>query len=83
MDRSIWWGVEANGKPLALRQSCSAKNWNKYGISIVGDILVDNRLGLWNEIVGKFNIPNSQKKTYSIIVKVLGNVFLGHIMNSN
>lgn len=67
VDRSIWCGVEANNKPLALTQSCSAKNWVKYGISTVQDVLIDNRLGDWEELSNKYHIPSSQKKTFYFI----------------
>ena len=70
-DRSIWWGLSYNNKALALTQSCSTKAWNLKGISLVQDILIGGRLGVWEEIKGRFNIPDSQKKTFTLIKKVI------------
>ena len=62
-DISIWWGLYLNDKPLALTQSCSAKKWNEKGISLISDFMVNNKIGSWDDISKKFNIPNSQRKT--------------------
>ena len=68
-DRSIWWGLSYNGKPLALTQSCSAKAWILKGISLIQDIMDGGQLREWEDIKYRFNIPNLQKKTYTPIKK--------------
>ncbi|GLJ49275.1 hypothetical protein SUGI_1041170 [Cryptomeria japonica] len=68
-ERSIWWNLQLSGKPLTLSQGCSAKIWNKKGISQLVDLFEHNQLIPWNDLKIKFNIPDSQKKTYNMIVK--------------
>lgn len=68
-DRSIWWGLSYNGKHLALIESCSAKAWDLKGISLIQDIMDGGQLREWEDIKYKFNILDSQKKTYSLIKK--------------
>lgn len=82
-DRSLWWGVYLNGKPLALTQCCSARSWNKKGISLIQDVIVGHQMGSWEDIKSKFNIPNTEKKTFTLVSKVVGSHFLGKILNSD
>ena len=70
-DISIWWGLSYNGKPLALTQSCSAKAWNLKGISLIQDIMDGGQLRECVDIKYRFNIPDSQKKTYTFIKKAM------------
>ena len=65
-DRSIWWGLSYNGKPLALTQSCSAKAWNLKGISLIQDIMDGGQLREWEDIKYRFNILDLQ---YTLIKK--------------
>lgn len=81
--KSIWWGLYLNDKPLALTQSCSAKKWNEKGISLINDLMVNNGIGSWDEISRKFDIPNSQRKTYTLLTKVLCEDKGGKFMDSN
>ena len=37
-EKSIWWNLSLNNKPLALYQGCSAKSWAKAGITRFADI---------------------------------------------
>lgn len=82
-DRSIWWGLYLNNKPLALTHSCSAKKWNEKAISLISDLMVINRIGSWDEISSKFDIPKSQRKTYTLLSKVICKEKVGKIMDSN
>lgn len=70
-----------NNKPLALTQSCSTKKWNKKVISFISDPLVNKKLGSWDEISKKYEIPRSQKKTYTLLSKVIGKEKVGKILN--
>ena len=70
LDRSIWWGVEMNGKPLALTQSCFGKKWHKLGIVSLKDPMVDNRLGTWEEVAAKYNIPSTPKKHTLLLLRL-------------
>ena len=81
-DGSLWWGVYLNDKPLALTQCCSAKSWNKKGISYINDIIVDNRMYSWAELSNKFDLPASQKKTYTLLAKAVGNWFPSKCISS-
>ena len=72
-----------NDKPLSLIQSCSAKKWNEKGISLISDLMVNNRIGSWDEIFRKFDIPNSQRKTYTLLTKVLCKEKGGKFMDRN
>ena len=67
-ERSIWWNLQHNGKPLALTQGCSAKHWNNLGIKSFIDILENDNLASWQDIRLKFNLPDSHKRTYNMIV---------------
>ena len=81
VDRSLWWGVYLNEKRLALTQCCSAKSWNKKGISLIQDVIVNNQVGSWEDLKSKFNIPGTQKKTFTLVTKALGPFFLGKCLN--
>lgn len=81
LDRSLWWWIIMNEKPLALTQSCSAKLWHAKGIAFTSDVLIEKILVTWEELQKKFGIPLSQKKTYTLIVKAVGNFFPGKILN--
>ena len=70
-NRSIWWGLYLNKKPLALTHSCFVKKWNEKGISLIRDLMVNERFGSWDEISKRFDIPKTQKKTYTLLEKVL------------
>lgn len=82
-DISIWWGVYLNDKPLAVTQCCSTKIWNIKGISLLQDVIINNQMGSWEEIKRKFNFPNSQKKTYTLVSKALGSLFPGKSFNTH
>ncbi|XP_059069967.1 uncharacterized protein LOC131859829 [Cryptomeria japonica] len=68
-ERSIWWNLVINGKPLALSQGCSARSWAKKGISQFVDLFEDGLLPSWDTIKTKYDIPDSQKKTYNMILQ--------------
>lgn len=82
IDRSLWLGVVLNQKPLALTQCCSARIWHSLSISSIGDLLICGRLGSWEELYSKYNIPPSHKKTYTLICKATGMSFSGKVMTS-
>ena len=58
-----------NNKPLALSQGCSTKNWAKRGITQIVDLFDQDKLLPWDDLKVIFNIPNSHKKTYNMIVQ--------------
>ncbi|XP_059064196.1 uncharacterized protein LOC131856424 [Cryptomeria japonica] len=68
-ERSIWWNLVINGKPLALSQGCSARSWAKKGINQFVDLFEDGLLPSWDAIKTKYDIPDSQKKTYNMILQ--------------
>ncbi|XP_057873664.2 uncharacterized protein LOC131079670 [Cryptomeria japonica] len=68
-ERSIWWNLHQAGKPLALSKGCSARLWAKLGISQLADLFENDKLINWDELKNRFNTPDSQKKTYNMIVK--------------
>ena len=70
-DRSIWWGLYLNNKPLALTQSCSTKKWNEKGILFINDLMINDKFGSWDEISRRYDIPKTQRKTYTLLKKVL------------
>lgn len=43
-ERSIWWNLSHNGKPLALTQGCFARHWHNKGIKYFMDILENDEL---------------------------------------
>ena len=61
-ERSIWWNLSVNNKPLALYQGCSAKSWAKAGITQFADIFEHDVLIPWDDLKNKFNLPQSQKE---------------------
>ena len=63
-ERSIWWNLSMNNKPLALYQGCSAKSWDKSSVTQFFDIFDHDILIPWDDLKNKFNLPQSQKKTY-------------------
>ena len=71
IDRSIYWGLYLNNKLLALTLSCSTKKWNEKGISLIRDLMVNDRFGSWDEISKRFDIPKTQRKKYTLLEKVL------------
>ncbi|XP_059064479.1 uncharacterized protein LOC131856642 [Cryptomeria japonica] len=73
-ERSIWWNLIVHGKPLALSQGCSAKAWAMKGIQLFADLFESDHLLSWETIKNKFNIPDSQKKTYSMIRLAVRNI---------
>lgn len=83
IDRSIWWGLYLNNKHLDLTQSYSIKQWDKKGIFFINDFLINNKLGSWDELSKKLGIPNSQKKTYNLLSKVINKEKIGKIMNND
>ncbi|XP_057861679.2 uncharacterized protein LOC131070153 [Cryptomeria japonica] len=82
-ERSIWWNLQLSGKPLALSQGCSARYWNNKGISQLIDLFEHNQLMPWNDLKTKFNIPDSQKKTYNMIVKATKDLPMTCYVDSN
>ncbi|XP_059076776.1 uncharacterized protein LOC131876029 [Cryptomeria japonica] len=79
-ERSIWWNLKLGDKPLSLTQGCSAKYWANLGIKQFIDIFEMDRLILWDDLKSKFKLPDSHKKTYSMIVKASKNIpFLCHV----
>lgn len=82
-DRSIWWGLYLNNKPLALTQSYSAKSWKNNGFSLIRDLFVDNRLGPCKEISVKIDIPTTQNKTYNLLLKAIDKFSMIQIYDSN
>lgn len=69
-ERSIWWNLSLNNKPLALYQGCSTKSWAKRGISQFVDIFEHDSLIPWEDLKIKLNLPQSQMKTYNLIFQV-------------
>lgn len=72
-----------NDKLLALTQCYSAKAWATLGINLIDDIMDNRQPCSWEELGGKFDIPSSHKKTFSLISKVVGPFFLGKVLTSN
>ena len=72
-----------NDKFFTLTQSCSTKKWNEKGISLISDLMVNNRIGTWDEISRKSDIPNSQSKTYTLLNKSLCKEKGRNFMDSN
>ncbi|XP_059064555.1 uncharacterized protein LOC131856693 [Cryptomeria japonica] len=68
-ERSIWWNLKLGNKPLALTQGCSAKCWANLGIKQLIDIFENDRLIHWDELKSKFNLSDSHKRTYNMIVR--------------
>ncbi|XP_057849360.2 uncharacterized protein LOC131060216 [Cryptomeria japonica] len=66
-ERSIWWNLVINGKPLALMQGCSARSWAKKGIKQFADLFEGDLLPSWDAIKSKFDIPDSQRRTYNMV----------------
>ena len=58
-----------NNKPLALYQGCSAKSRAKFGITQFANIFEHDILIPWDDLKNKFNLPQSQKKTYNLILQ--------------
>lgn len=56
--------------------------WNSKGISLVQDVVLDNQMSFWDNIKRKFNIPNSQKKTFTIVSKALCSLFPSKSLNT-
>lgn len=46
-------------------------------------MVIDNQMGSWEDIKRKFNIPNSHKKTFTLVSKALGSQFSGKYLNTN
>ena len=67
-ERSIWWNLNINDKPLALYQGCSAKFWAKTGITQFADIFEHDTLIPWVDLKCRFNLPDSHKRTYNLIL---------------
>ena len=70
-ERSIWWNLHLNGKPLALTQGCSARLWAKKGIKQFIDLFEHNQITPWDELRNKHDIPDSHKRTYNMIVQAV------------
>jgi hypothetical protein len=70
-ERSIWWNLHLNGKPLALTQGCSARLWAKNGIKSFMDLFDCDSITTWEELKVKFDIPDSHKRTYNMIVQAI------------
>ncbi|XP_057819421.2 uncharacterized protein LOC131032462 [Cryptomeria japonica] len=68
-ERSIWWNLKLGNKPLALTQGCSAKCWANLGIKQLIDIFENDRLIHLDELKSKFNLSDSHKRTYNMIVR--------------
>ncbi|XP_057840597.2 uncharacterized protein LOC131050442 [Cryptomeria japonica] len=68
-ERSIWWNLKLGNKPLALTQGYSAKCWANLGIKQLIDIFENDRLIHWDELKSKFNLSDSHKRTYNMIVR--------------
>lgn len=66
-ERSIWWNLLHQGKPLALTKGCSAKFWANKGVKYIMDILDHNQLISWEDLANQFDIPASHKRTYNLI----------------
>ncbi|XP_059074828.1 uncharacterized protein LOC131874899 [Cryptomeria japonica] len=73
-ERSIWWNLYLQGKPLALTQGCSAKVWNNLGISTFMDLFENDCLINWDELRYKYNLPIAHKKTYSMLTRACSNI---------
>lgn len=52
--RSIWWSLTHNGKPLALTQGCLAKKWANKGICCFKDIIINGSLISWDNLSSKY-----------------------------
>ncbi|XP_057851145.2 uncharacterized protein LOC131061466 [Cryptomeria japonica] len=66
-ERSIWWNLLHQGKPLALTKGCSAKFWANKGVKYIMDILDHNQLISWEDLANQFDIPASHKRMYNLI----------------
>ncbi|XP_059076368.1 uncharacterized protein LOC131875743 [Cryptomeria japonica] len=73
-ERSIWWNLFLQGKPLALTQGCSAKIWNRLGISTFINLFENDCLIKWDELRIKYNLPAAHKKTYNMITRACTNI---------
>ncbi|XP_059074592.1 uncharacterized protein LOC131064526 [Cryptomeria japonica] len=73
-ERSIWWNLAISGKPLALSQGCSARSWAKKGINQFVDLFESDCLPSWDAIKSKYDIPDSQKKTYNMVLQASRNI---------
>lgn len=74
-NRSIWWSLFHNGKPLATLQGCSALKWHNMGIKCFDQIIENGQMRSWEELKLTFSIPISQSKTYNILKLALASVF--------
>jgi hypothetical protein len=72
--KSIWWNLSHGGKKLALLQGCSAKKWSELGISMFGDIIMEDSIVEWEWLEDKYNLPKSQWRTYSVLRGALLNL---------
>ena len=50
---------------------------------MIQDVIVNNQVGSWEVLKGEFNIPSTQKKTFTLVTKALCPFFPGKCMNSN
>ena len=73
-ERSIWWNLHLNGKPLALSQGCSARSWAKKGLNQFVNLFEFDCLSSWDNLKTKYDIPDSQKKTYNMILQASRNL---------
>lgn len=73
-ERSIWWNLYRQGKPLALTQGCLTKFWNKLGTSTFIDLFENDCLISWEELKNKYNLPAAHKKTYFMISRACSNI---------
>ncbi|GLJ33985.1 hypothetical protein SUGI_0683500 [Cryptomeria japonica] len=72
-ERTVW-NLFLQGKPLALTQGCSAKIWNRLGISTFIDLFENDCLIKWDELRIKYNLPAAHKKTYNMITRACTNI---------
>lgn len=66
-ERSLWWNLKHNDKPLALLQGCSARVWASKGLANFSDIIKDGHLLSWNEVMQIYDIPISHSKAYNVL----------------
>lgn len=66
-ERSIWWNLYHNSKPLALTQGCSTRFWHNKGVKYLMDILENDNLITWEDLSSKYNLPALHKRTYNMI----------------
>lgn len=69
-ERYQWWNLFHDGKPLALLQGCSAKDWARSGISTFHEVIENDHVVDWEVLKNNYILLTSNERIYTVLREV-------------